>query len=88
MAAPTATATFNKASYAPGEVMVLTIDHSDTDRRLMPIAGTVTDTTGESGTFAATAVIDEGTVTWTDTGGKTWTLVSATLNQSVFQTTA
>lgn len=88
MPAPTATASFNKASFAPGEIMILTIDHSDTDRQVMGVSGTITDTTGESGPWAATAVIDEGTVTWTETGGKTWTLVSATLNQSVFQTTA
>lgn len=88
MAAPTVTASFSKSVYTPGETMVLTIDHADTDRATITVAGTVTDTTGASGTFQATALIDEGTVAITDGGGKTWVVQSATRNRTVLIATA
>jgi len=88
MANPTASATLNKASYAVGETMTLTVNHTDADRMTLTVSGTVTDSQGNSADWSATAKIDAGVVTFTQTGGKTWTLQSATDNQSVFTTTA
>jgi len=88
MAAPTATAAFSKSVYTPGETMVLTIDHADTDRATITVAGTVTDSSGNTGPFSATALIDEGTVAVTDGGGKTWAVQSATRNRTVLTATA
>lgn len=88
MAAPTATASFSKAVYTPGETMVLTVDHADADRATITVSGTVTDTTGATGSFTASALIDEGTVSITDGGGKTWAVQSATRNRTVLTATA
>jgi hypothetical protein len=88
MANPTASATLNKASYAVGETITLTVNHTDADRQTLSIAGTVTDSVGNSANWSATAQIDAGVVAFTQTGGKTWTLQSATANQSVYTTTA
>jgi hypothetical protein len=52
------------------------------------VSGTVTDSQGNSASWSADAKIDAGVVTITQTGGKTWTLVSASDNQSKFTATA
>jgi hypothetical protein len=88
MPGPTATATLNKTTYAVGEVMTLTVNHTDADRQTLTVSGTVTDSQGNSANWSATANIDAGVVTITQNGGKTWTLQSATANQSVFTATA
>ena len=88
MANPTASATLNKAQYAVGEVMTLTVNHTDADRQTITVSGVVSDSQGNSGSWSATAEIDAGNVQITQTGGKTWVLQSATLNQSVFTATA
>lgn len=88
MANPTASATLNKATYAVGETMTLTVTHADSDRQTITVSGVVTDSTGNTAAWSATATIDKGDVTITQTGGKTWTLQSATLTQSVFTATA
>jgi hypothetical protein len=88
VANPTASATLNKSSYAVGETMTLTVNHTDADRATLTVAGTVTDSQGNSAPWSATAQLDAGVVTITATGGKTWTLQSATANQSVFTATA
>ena len=85
---PTASATLNKNAYAVGETMTLTVNHTDADRQTITISGTVTDSQGGTATWSTTAQIDAGVVTFTQTGGKTWTLQSATPNQSVFTATA
>lgn len=88
MANPTASATLNKAQYGVGEVMVLTVDHTDADRQTLTVSGVVTDSQGNTANWSTTADIDAGVVTFTQTGGKTWTLQSATANQSVYTATA
>lgn len=88
MAAPTASASLDKASYAVGELMTLTVNHTDADRQTITVSGTVTDSSGASASWSATATIDAGVVTITQTGGKVWTLVSAGQNQSKFTATA
>lgn len=89
MANPTATATLNKTSYAPGETIILTVDHSDADRQTLTIAGTVTDSSGNVANWSASASIDAGTVEFTATGGKTWVLqAGSTQSRSIFHATA
>lgn len=88
MASPTASASFSKSNYAPGELMVLTIDHADVDRATITVAGTVTDSSGNTGSFSASANIDDGVVSITNAGGKTWTTQSATASRTVFTATA
>lgn len=87
MANPTATATLNKSNYAVGEVATLTINHTDADRQTIVVSGTVTDSSGNVGNWSATAKVDAGVVAFTQSGGKTWTLQSATDNQSVYTAT-
>lgn len=88
MGNPTASATLNKSSYAVGEVMTLTVNHTDADRQTITLQGVVTDSQGNTANWSASADIDAGVVTFTQTGGKTWTLQSATPNQSVYTATA
>lgn len=88
MALPTASAVLNKASYAIGETMTLTVSHTDADRMTLTVSGVVTDSTGATASWSATAELDAGAVSITSSGGKTWTLQSATANQSVFTATA
>ena len=89
MAAPTASASLNKSSYAVGETMVLTINHADADRQTLTVAGTVTDSSGNVANWTATAQIDAGVVAITSSGGKTWTLqAGSTASQSVFNAVA
>lgn len=88
MANPTASASLDKASYAVGELMTLTVNHTDADRQTITVSGTVTDSQGNSASWSASAEIDAGVVTITNSGGKVWTLVSASKNQSKFTATA
>lgn len=89
MANPTATATLNKANYAVGETMVLTVNHADADRQSITIAGTVTDSSGNVANWSTTATIDAGVVAITSSGGKTWTLqAGSTASQSIFNAVA
>lgn len=88
MANPTASATLDKPNYAIGELMTLTVNHTDADRQTITVAGTVTDSSGNTASWSATAEIDAGVVTITQTGGKVWALVSASKTQSKFTTTA
>lgn len=88
MAVPVATAAFSKSVYAPGELMVLTVDHTDVDRQTLTVNGEVTDTTSGKGSWSATVFIDEGAVSIISAGGKTWVVQSASRNQTVFTATA
>jgi hypothetical protein len=87
MAAPVVTSqTYSKANYQPGEVMTLTVNHTDVDRKTVTTQTTVTDSTGATGTGPAVPVVIDGaaSVVPVSTPAVTWTLVAATLNQSVF----
>jgi hypothetical protein len=89
MAAPTITAALDKSAYAPGETMVLTVDHADTDRAALTVTITVTDSTGATGTTQAVAVIDQGTVAVASSPARPWSLqAGATIGHSVFTATA
>jgi threonine dehydratase len=87
MANPVVSATFSAPSYGPGSVATLTVNHTDSDRYPLVATIVITDSAGNTGQGTATAVIDPGGVTVTSVPAKTWTLVSATQNQSVFTTT-
>lgn len=86
--APIATASFNKASYTPGDLMVLTVDHTDVDRATLTVAGVVKDTQGNEGPWSATCVIDDGTLEVRQAAGKTWTIQSATRDRTVLTAVA
>lgn len=88
MAAPVVTATFDKPAYMPGDTIVLTVDHSDLDRYTLAVTGVVTDSQGNQGTFSTSAIVDEGSVQITDDGGKSWQILSATTERTVFTATA
>lgn len=89
MANPTVTAALNKQAYAPGETMILTVDHADTDRAAMTLSITVTDSSGNTGVATANCVIDQGTVAVVSSPARTWTLqAGATAGRSVFHATA
>lgn len=90
MATPTVTASLNKAAFAPGELMTLTIDHADTDRQQLTITVSVTDSQGNTGTATpVTCVIDQGTISIVSSPLKTWTLQpGSTIGHAVYTATA
>lgn len=91
MAAPVVTSqTYSKSNYQPGELMTLTVNHTDLDRKILSTTTTVTDTTGATGSTGPTTCVIDGaaSVVPVSTPAVTWTLVAATLNQSVFTAVA
>lgn len=77
MAFPTATLTYDKASYVPGEFILATITYSDPDSQTFTGTGTVTDSQGNpfsvSGMFSVSDIL---TNSMSDNGGRTWTKLS------------
>ncbi|MEV6812173.1 hypothetical protein [Micromonospora sp. NPDC051296] len=89
MAAPTATASLNATSYAPGAQMLLTVNYSDPDTKALTVTVVVTDTQGNSSApVKVSAVIDPLTVTVTDDSGRTWTRVSDNGTVAVYRAVA
>jgi hypothetical protein len=89
MATPTLTASLNKATYAPGENMLLTINYADADNQSVSVTIVVTDAAGNSSApVTANAFIkDAATLTVTETG-KVWTKVSDNGAVAVYSRTA
>lgn len=89
MAAPTVTASLNRATYAPGDVMILTITYGDSDTKPVSVSIVVTDSQGNaSAPVVATAVIDPLAIAVTDSSGRTWSRVSDSGSVAVYQATA
>jgi hypothetical protein len=89
MATPTVMASLDKPAYAPGETMILVVDHADTDRATITVTVSVKDTTGDLVTFECSGVVDQATVTVTSVPARVWTLQpGATIGRSVFHAVA
>lgn len=74
MPAPTVSASLNKATYVPGEVMSLTVNYADADTQTLTVTVTVTDSQGNSSApSVVTAVIDPSTITVSSSPARTWT---------------
>ena len=76
MADPTITsAVLNKASYAPGETMILTVQGADLDEEQIEVTVSLRNTAsgGTSAPATVTATIDELEAVASDTGERTWT---------------
>ena len=78
----------SKPNYAPGELITLTVNHTDADRVPMTVTSTVTDSTGNTGTGTLSIMIDGGNVAVTSVPARVWTIVAATANQTVLTATA
>lgn len=88
MSTPTVSASLDKASYATGATITLTVNYSDPNTKALTVTVTVADATGSSSPVTAVAVIDPATTTVSDTGNRTWTKVSDTGSVAVFTATA
>lgn len=90
MAAPTVSASLNKATYTPGELMTLTVTYGDADTKTLTVTVTIEDTQAGTApaTATATAVIDPLSTTVEDSLGKTWIKASDTGLVAVYTATA
>lgn len=87
MAAPTVTASLNKATYNPGEQMQLTVTYGDADHDVATQTITVSDSAGTETVVTTTAVVDPLTVEVSDPD-RTWTKQSDNGQVAVFTSTA
>lgn len=88
MANPTVSASLNKATYAPGEQMTLTVNYSDADTKPVSVLVQVTDAAGnKSAPVTVSAMIDPLTLAVNDTA-HTWTKVSDSGAVAVYTATA
>jgi transcriptional regulator of nitric oxide reductase len=89
MASPTVTAGLDRASYALGALMTLTVTYGDTDRQSMIVTVTVTDAEGNSSApVSLPVVIDPLAIAVTSVPSRAWTKVSDTGAVAVFTATA
>ena len=89
MTAPTISASLDKASYAKGDNVTLTVTYADADQETLSITVTVTDASGNTtGSVPVTAVVDPLTLEVDDPSGRVWTKVSDNGSVAVFKTTA
>lgn len=75
MANPTVTAALNKASYAPGEQMLLTVQYGDIDNEALTVTVVVSDSQGNASSpvVVNANIVDPVTVSVTDSDNRTWT---------------
>jgi hypothetical protein len=71
-------ASLNKAAYAPGETMVLSVSGSDPDEEVITVEFKLRTTSGESAPQTLQVTVDELTAEATDSGLRTWTLQGRT----------
>lgn len=89
MTAPTLTASLNKASYTPGELMILTVAYFDPDTQAFTVTVSVADSQGNtSDPVSVSAVIDPTVINVIDSSGRTWTKTSDTGGIATFTATA
>ena len=88
MTAPTVTATLDKSSYLPGEVMVLTVTYADSDVQPTNDTVTATDAAGHSSAPVVTSVAYPLTITVTDDSGRAWSLLSDSGHVAVYRAVA
>lgn len=90
---PTISATLDKASYAPGEQMTLTVQYADADNwtRVDTIVITGTDQNGNAAVATIETTVtseDEVLLTIEDTSGRTWSKFSDDGSTAVYTSTA
>jgi hypothetical protein len=89
MASPTVTATLDKPSYKPGDLVTLTVNYTDPDTKTITVSVKVTDSEGHDADVGPiTAIIDPLTVQASSSPAKTWTKISDTGTVAVFTATA
>lgn len=89
MATPTLSASLNKTSFAPGDVMMLTISYADADTDAGTVSVVVTDAAGHASTPVVLpySINDPQTLTVTDPE-RTWVKVSDNGSVAVYRCTA
>jgi len=77
MAAPTVAASLDASIYAPGALMILTVNYADVDNQTFTVTVTVRDVAGNvSAPVSVQAVImDPVSIAVADSSGRMWTLV-------------
>lgn len=93
MASPTLSASLDKAQYATGETMRLTVSYGDADNwsRIDTITINGVDSAGNPATVTVNTMItstDPVAVTVSDSSGRTWTKESDNTGVAVFTATA
>lgn len=90
MANPTVSASLNKATYAKGETMTLTVTYGDADNKTFSVTVQVTDSEGNKSepVTVPVSISDKVTVAVTDTDGRTWAKVSDNGSVAVYTSTA
>ncbi len=90
MATPTLTASLDKATYAPGAKMTLTVSYADADNDTGSITVVVTDAAGNKSDPVTVpySVADPVTLSVTDDSGHTFTKVSDAGGVAVYTATA
>jgi hypothetical protein len=91
---PIVTLSTDKETYATGDRLLLTINHTDVDRATLTVTSEVTDSAGNVGSGSVVVSIDGGKVTKVTgafnparSAAPVWKLESASANVSVYSTT-
>ncbi len=87
--APTVTALLDKATYAPGDPVTLTVTYGDADNTSSSVTVTVTDAEGNTGTAQVVlSVVDAVSLAVSDDGGRAWVKIADNGSVASFTTTA
>lgn len=90
MANPTVTASLNKATFAPGEAMILTVSYGDADNDAISVTVVVSDSSGNtSAPVVITAnIADPVTISVSDDSSHAWTKQSDNGSVAVYRAVA